>query len=516
MAIPLGTTSRQLHRIARWTLVWLMVLGPLAWWWVGYGSWGALTGGLLAVLGLWLMWRTVADDRSVPGHPFHLVLLGPAGILAWHFIRHGVLPEATFTGALAGALDLSILMHLALVAAAVMLTQSLLPGAARHVAVLATCGAAMMAGAAAAVAWQQTDQARNALALLGFAGVGVWLSLLWGLAPRPGPGPVPQALRRRDLRLGCIAVATAAAALFAQTAPRATVWAAVVVGAALVLAALCFARHRTLLLIVGGVLSVGGMTLLATLAGPVLGVDLSSATWFGCGEEAFGRLYAGSSGLALLVGTVGLIGCAWVVLGGAACTAWLLWQASRDGADQGRAVVWAAATGLAASAVLAAGGAFIPSASLAAAFTWGMLPAMLGRTPRPRHGAMLMVPVLTLMLLLGAAKSGGLIAWVSDALAWGDKVLHVVVGAVLAAVSAWLFGSKRWWAGLLAIAAAALLGGPGELVQEASAWRTADLADWAAHAIGSALVAIPYLLCIGARLCESPDAVSGIPSGRYR
>ena len=470
--------------------------------------------GLLAVLGLWLMWRTVADDRTVPGHPFHIVLLAPAGILAWHFIRHGLVAAPAGDGALSGALDLSMLLHLALIAGAVLLTQSLLPGAARHVVVLAMCGVAMMAGSAAAVAWQQRVEARNALALLGFAGVAVWLSLLWGLAPRRDVGPVPHALRRRDLRLGCIGVAAAAAGVFARTAPHATVWAGIVVGAALVLGAMFFPRRRILLLIVGGAFSAGGMVLLVTLGGPVVGADLVSGGWFGSGEEAFGRLSAESNGLALLVGTIGWVGCAWVLVGGALCTVWLLWRAARRGADQGRAVVWVAATGLAGSAVLVGGGAFIPTASLSAAFTWGMLPAMLGRKPRPRTGAMLLVPVILLMLLLGAARSDGLISWISEAMAWGDKLLHVVVGAVLAAVSAWLFGSKRWWAGPLAIAGAALLGGVGELVQAVSGWRSAELADWAAHAAGSVVVAIPYLLCVGSGLCESAEAVSGVPTSR--
>ena len=68
-----------------------MVLGPLSWWWVGYRSWAGLTAGLLVVMGLWLMWRTVADDRTVRGHPFYIVLAVPVAILSWHFIRHSLL-----------------------------------------------------------------------------------------------------------------------------------------------------------------------------------------------------------------------------------------------------------------------------------------------------------------------------------------------------------------------------------------------------------------------------------------
>ena len=509
-------------------LVWLMVLGPLSWWWVGYRSWGGLTAGLLAVMGLWLMCGLLGDDHTVRGHPFYVVLAVPAVILACHFVRHALFEPPLLDHTLSGSLDLSMLFHLALLAGAVLLTQNFFPGAARHVAVLAMCGAAMMVGSVAAVAWQQTVEARNALALLGLAGVAVWLSLLWGLAPQDDLGAVPPPLRRRDLRLACIAVAVAATVVFASLAPRATVWAGVVVGGALILGGVLFPRRRVVLLVVGGVLAGGGLHVMALLSGPVARFDFVGARCFGSGEEAFGRLSAGDNGLAILIGTVGWAGFAWVMAAAFVCAVWLLLRAAQRGADQGRAVVWVAATALASSSVLAGGGAFIPTALLAVAFTWGMLPAMLGRTPRRHPGTFLLVPVLILMLAMGIGRSAGLVNWMSGAFGYGDKMLHVAGGVVLAAVSVWLVGSKRWWAGLLAIAVVALLGGAGELLQLVVAWRGGDLADWGAHAVGSGLVAVPYLLCVGSRLCESAEAASdvsgaeeaggydrpGIPGGR--
>ena len=492
-----------------------MVLGPLSWWWVGYRGWGGLTGGLLVVMGLWLMWRTAADNRTVPGHPVYLVLVVPAAILSWHFVRHGLVSAPQAPQALAGALDLSMLFHLGLLATGVFLTQSLLPGAARHVAPLAVCGLAMMAGPTAAVVWQETGEARSALALQGYAGVAIWLSLLWGLAPGDDGGPVPQALRRRDLRLGCIAVATAVSAVLAHSAPHATVRAGIVVGVALILGAMLFARRRVALLVTGGVLSAGGLHVTALLVGPVAQLDLAGAGALGGGEEAFGQISAQSGGVAILLGTIGWVGLAWVAAATCLCLGWLLWQGARSGADQGRAVIWTAATGLATGSLLAGGGAFIPAAVLITAFTWGMLPAMLGRTPRPRPGAVRLVPVLALMLGLGIARSDGLVLWMAESFGYGDKMLHAASGLILAGVSAWLFASRCWWRGLLAIAAAGLLGGVGELIQlAATSWRTADLADWGAHAVGSALMVIPYLLCVGSRLCESAEAVTKPPARR--
>ena len=338
-----------------------MVLGSTSWWCVGYRSWGALTAGLLTVLGLWLMWRTVSGDRTVPGHPFHMILAAPAGILTWHFVRHSLLAPPPAPGALAGALDLSMLYHLAILAGLVLLTQSLLPGDSGGMAVVAACGAAMMVGPIVAVAWGQTVETRSALALLGFAGVAVWLSLLWGGAPRVLP--------RRVLWPACMAIGTGSAAVFAWAAPCAAVWAGIVVGVALVAGGAVFPRRRVVLLGVGGVLAVGGLGLLGMLGGPVVGVDLPAATCIGSGEEAFVRLSTASSGLAVLVSVVGWCGCAWILVGACVCTVRLLQQSARYGVDRGRAVVWVAAAGLSGSAMLAGGGAFIPTASLAVAFT---------------------------------------------------------------------------------------------------------------------------------------------------
>ncbi len=88
-----------------------------------------------------------------------------------------------------------------------------------------------------------------------------------------------------------------------------------------------------------------------------------------------------------------------------------------------------------------------------------------------------------------------------------DKFLHWCVGLILAMVMAWLMGSRTFWWGLVGIVLAALAGGLGELLQCITITRrTVEYADWAVHAIGSAVALIPYTLCIGARLCESVDA----------
>jgi len=484
----------------------MVSLGSLAWCRVSYASWGALAGCIVAVLGLWLMWRTAGNNRTVPGHPIHGVLVVPAAILACHFALHGV-GGAPGALAVAGALDLSMLFYLFLLAVAVMLTQSLFPAAGRYVVTLAVCGAGMMASASAELAWGAAGQANEALALLGFAGVSVWLSLLWGLAPGPAASGVPQSLRRREVRLACIGVAGIVSLVLAGLSPVAAVWAGIVAGGVVILGALVFPGRRLVLLAIG-VLLCGGGACLALVRGPgAMTFAPGQAGWFGVGEHVLTRLTADSSGLELLVGATGWVGGLWCVAGACGCAAYLLWQARRGGADQGRAMIWLAATAMASCATMAPGGLCVPAILLATAFTWGMLPAMLGHSARARHGIILLIPTGGLMLALALARSGGLILWITQAHGHGGRMLHALGGCIIAAVMVWLFGAGRRWRGLVVIAGAALLGGAGELLQPiATTWRKAELADWAAHAAGCAVVVVLYLLCIGLRRLESPDA----------
>lgn len=512
MAIPIGTTSCQLGWIARWLLVAMVIVGMLVWWWPSYRSWGALAAGILVTFLLWLMWKTVSCDRSVAGHPFYLVLLVPTVILTVHFVRTGLATDSIGSGVLQGGLNLSMLFQIFLLAAGVMLTQSLLPRAASHTVVLSLCGAAMMGGAVAATVWGRAEEVRDALAMVGLAGVGVWLSPLWGLGGQDDPQQLSHPLRRRDMSIACIGVAVIATAMFGRFSPRATLTAAVIVGLVLVLGGIIFRRGRKTSLAAGGVLVTTAMLSL-TYTGSVFHLsEIASASWFGSGEGAFSSLFAGDSGLAVMLSMVGWVGTFCLVGGMIACTVWLMGHCRRERSeDQGRAIVWTAATAMASCAMLSSGGLFIPVVTLAGAFVWGLFPAMLSCKSRPRIGVMLLPVVLFMMILLGLARQQGLALWAVNIFGYEDKLLHGMTGLILAMSLAWLIGAKKWWLGLLAIAAAALVGGAGELLQRiATTWRGPELADWAAHAVGSAIALIPYLLCISSRWCESPDAVTTV------
>lgn len=485
----------------------VVIIGMLTWWRPGYLMWGALIAALAVVYTLWLIWRTSTGDRSVPGHLFHLVVLGPAAVLAWHTCFTGLSAERTDPSAVSGALNASMIFQLALLSLGVMLAQSLLPRAACRFGVLSVCGAAMMGGAAAAMIWGRAEAGRSALAILGFAGVCVWLAPLWGVLRQDDPEQPPHPLRRLSLRVICVAVAASGAGVLACVAPHEALLATGVVGATVFLAGLVFRRRRIILLVVGGFLAVAAAIAARLARSPVMSLEWIPVDWFGRGEKAFGEVYAGSSGLAILARAVGWSGLTWLVVGLAACTVWLMWHARKGHpGDRGRAVVWTSAAALAGCAMLAPAGPFIPAVTLAAALTWGLLPTMLGREPRGRPGALLLAGLLALMLLQGLARKGGLLSWGAAACGWSDSFLHAAAGLLLAMTLSWYMGARNTWLGVLGLALAVLGGGVGELAQGLLSARGAELSDWVAHSLGVAVALPVYLLAVGSRWCESPDA----------
>jgi hypothetical protein len=535
MAIPAGTTSRQVQALARWALIGVVAIGMLTWWWPGYRAWGAAAAGLLVVWVLWLIWRTVSGDGTVPGNPLHLALLGPAALLTYHLARsglgmarRGVWPE----GVLAGEINISMIFQMALLALAVMLTQSLLSPVAggkgtpaamdcggdpcAHVSI---CGAAMMLGPAAVMTWGRAEPVPDSLAPLGLAGVAVWLTPLWG------PGQ-PARITVTDIlnspgRLGRVGVAIVMACLLIQASPvRGLFLAAGAAGGVLLLAGLAFGRCRLATLAAGAFVSAGCIVpaALGLLALP----DFSRLpfAWIGQGEQAIRQVSPANGGVMILLGMVGPVGLLWTAV---CLTGWVCWLLIRTRAPQAewqwRAVTWTIASALAGCALLIGGGLVIPATTLGAGFTWGLLPAMLGRPSRARPGVIVLACLLAVVLLLGMVRKEGLVAWAAWSFAAGESFLHVTTGFLLALVLAWLLGTgapgrstTRWGPlrrkaafGLAGVAAAILAGGAGELLQAIASPRTAELKDWLMHSAGCAAAIVPYLLSIGARLCESPD-----------
>jgi hypothetical protein len=505
MAIPVGKTGRQLAAIARWVLAGVVVIGMLTWWWPEYRTWGALAIGLLVVWTLWLAWKTLVADRRVPGHPVYLALLGPVGVLVFHLASTGLGVFGREGASLHGAINMSMIFQLALLALGVMLTQSLLPEAASHAAVLSVCGAAMVGGMIAAVASGRAEHVRGALAMLGFAGVCVWLTPLW--RQDGGDVRVPPS-RRKELRILYGSVAVLAVGATAWFSPWEGLTAcAIVAGVAVFLVVASAGRWALaaafVVLTIGAAATLVFHDALPNVPEPACGQQW----WYGRGELAFDHVSGADSGLGILLATIGWGGVVWLSLGLSTCLLLVmrgLRGASR--ADKTRVGVWSAAAAMCTAAMLSPGGLVLPATTLAAAFTWGLLPMMAGRPPKERTGLTLLVLMVALVLLLGLADNDGLVDWIAHAFRGDDRALHGVVGFLVAMVMAWLMGSRSVWWGLAGIVLAGLSGGAGEVAQGVASRRGMELGDWAWHAWGSAAAILPYLLCMGARLCESVDA----------
>ncbi|MCP4376283.1 MAG: hypothetical protein GY794_08935 [bacterium] len=522
MAIPIGTTSRQLGALVRWMYLTVVLLGMLTWWWPEYSTWGALIGGLIITLLLWLCWQTVSINRTIPGHPIYLVLLIPAAILIYHLARTGLGVRTDNLRVVSGALNASLLFHMAMLALCVMLSQSLLPGAMRYGSVPRICGAVMIAGGILVGFRDDATPVRTAMSLVGYAGIPIWLAPLW----RPGISIAQQGFdppaHQHMMRICSLAAAVLAGGLLGWNCPVAMILASGFAGITLVAASVIFSRRSRWLLIVGAILMVGG-TLGGAIHGGVLpGALNTSGPLLGSGEEAFGQVIAQDrqvvqaisardSGLQILLGTIGLPGTILTVMGLVGILVMFLVCARRDHTgDKAQCVAWATASLLCMVAMLSSGGMFIPAVVLGFGLTWGLLSDAAGRAPRPRPGIALLVVLMAVTVLLGVTQSSGLINWVAHAF-WsdkgGDKLLHAIFGMMLSMTLAWLLGSRNLRWGLLAIALAALSGGIGEIIQLiTSTGRLAEWSDWGAHATGSILAVIPYVLCVGARQCESSDA----------
>ena len=491
----------------------MMIVGMLTWWWPGLRAWGALAGGLMVVFALWLTWRTVCGNHTIQGNWLYLVLLVPAAIFIYHLARTGLGTELNRTAGLAGALNVSMLFHIGLAALAIMLSSSLL-GSLKDskAAIFAACGAAMVGGPSAAMIFQYEETApiHTALTLLSFGGIGLWLCSIWafdGSGENEDTAPPHHPRHTMHLKIACAAIGIIAAAFLACVRPSQAVIAGIAAGVVLIFSGAVLPARRKALLAWGAIL-VSGACVLAIIFPPNIP---RISTWqfglFGLGEQAAGKVSPADGGLVIVARTVGLIGLAWLLVGAVVYMAAAIVSARKSsGARQGSVAVWAASTAVVSCSLLAPGGLAVPAASLAVAFMWGMLGSAAGKQPKIRSGIFLLAAMAVIFAAMGLARSPGLGQWSAMSFGAGQNFLHIPTGFFLAMVMAWLMGARGFWFGILGIVLAGLAGGAGEALQYLASRRGADMLDWGYHAIGSAAAIVPYLLCVGSRMCESPEA----------
>lgn len=551
MAIPTGTTARQLSAVAQWVLAAVLITGMLAGWSPGFYNWGVMMTGLAISFTLMLIWRVLCNERGFAGNRIYLPVACVAAVLIGHVVYTALGRTPAEGGALAGSLNISMLMQWVLLAMAVLVTQNLMVQTKFLRIVIAACGTGMIVGSLAAIQLGHADEIHDSLALLGFAGAAVMLAPLWmeqmqqkppgaevggsaggGMADSSEHAAAESSVslwQRRMFRRVWLAMAASIAIVMAILSPDVAFIVLLVLAMVLLLGAAMFAGRRVKLLL----MAVGAVALAAGwwwAAGLISGGDLFPAFrpwlpprlsenvslvagdvvgWFGCGEEAFARrgLWAGSAGLSIIAAASGWAGLLAVTLGLSA--AWLVYflQARKaEIGDQPRVIAWLLACACCTMAMLWRGGLFIPIFTLACAFAWGLTPAMLAVAAPRRKGSSLLIVMICMTILLGLARNDGMLGWSVSRLGGNDKLLHAAVCFLASLTVAWHVGARKHWLAMVGIMAVVAAGGAGEFVQKVASTRSMDLVDWFYDVAGSAAAAAIYLLVVSSRLCESPDA----------
>ncbi|MCK4601028.1 MAG: hypothetical protein KAU28_01085, partial [Phycisphaerae bacterium] len=265
-------------------------------------------------------------------------------------------------------------------------------------------------------------------------------------------------------------------------------------------------RQLRILFLVGGVLGVASVVLTA-----IVGIDWPVFAsvgdgLLGRGGEAFTEYSGAESGFVILAGTIGWAGLGYFLAAFLGCMAWLIWRAKHTGSgSRGQTILWIVMTVLSMAALLGPGGLSIPSVTLLVAFSFGLLPEVAGLKARRRSGGIFFVVMVLLMLQVGLVRHMGLAQWCVEVFGIGDKLLHGTVGFFLALGLVWILDARMGWTGgIFGCLLAAIGGGAGELLQKILTKRTADMADWGAHALGAAVALLLYLLYVASRWCELP------------
>ncbi|MFP3936995.1 MAG: hypothetical protein ACLFVW_01545 [Phycisphaerae bacterium] len=527
MAIPTGTTAKQLSLPARLLPAAVVVLGVLTWWWPGYRAWGAMSAGLILSLTLWVLWQVLEGRRSVRGHAFHWALLPPAAVALYHLLRLSWDASAV-TADLGGAMSVTMLYQLALLAAGVMLIQSAFSSPPAPTLPAAVFSLALCLGAAAGAAWAPEALSRDPMALLACAGAVATVGTLAPLARRQSPAST-ESWSTKAVLIGSGVLVVSVCVLAVRASTVALPVTAAVAGACLLVS---LARGR--LMRAGVIVAVGmaGLALAMWVVVEAVGSDYPSAVLLGTGEAGLLDSSVATPGLEVLSSWTGRPAMLCLLLAASLATLWPLLRLPATATERVRAGCWAAGSALSLAALFSAGGFFIPAVTPAVAMFWGLLPAMCGVASPSRSGGWVLAVLLGLMLMLGLSQSSGLVGWSAAALGGSDRTLHAVTGFLLALVLVWLMGARSVWWGVVGVLLAMVAGGVGEVLQSFVPQRGAPPETWLAviagsagedgrklvanqlddvvfHALGSAAVLILYLPAMGAKWCESAD-VDGV------
>jgi len=449
-------------------------------------GWSALILGSLWLWAGWLYWRTALGDRDVPGHLLHPFLAAVIVILLGHLLATGKVDPTTRQIQLLAGGDVSVLTRVMVLGLMLLLVQDVFSRV-RHLRWLLTAmGLVIAVGAWLRLVSGQAAAGATALALSGFAGVGVFLT----------PLVLPALRAERVLPLACerlqpaatvvrLGIATALAGLIMVAQPSGGVAAMIAItaaGAALCLSAGFLRLHRARLAGVGAVLVGVGIAGLARM-------DLRPPAWlgelsvFGTGLTPVNM----GSGARLLGVATGWAGLALILAGMAASLAWSL-RASRWAAagDQARTALWAGVAAVSGCALLADGGMAVPGVAVTVAVVWGLMPHVMAHRVRRFHGLAVVAAFAAALTVLALEQQMHGTVWAHIARRYGDGPMHFFGTFVLTGVLFWQLRSHRWWQGLLCALAAAAIATAGELAQRFLSTRCSQWSDVGWNVLGAA------------------------------
>jgi len=499
--VPSGTNAAHLRTLGRGALLLTVVLAPVTLMWPSIEGWTALGVALAALLGLWLIDRSLTENTRVPGHWMHLALMSLWLLGTVHMFSDGMTPATTRPRPLAGQFEASLVTQAGLIAVVVLLAQDWLAGGAAPAIVTTAAGLAAVAAALLGLLIGTRSDSDLMLAMMGWTGAAM---ICLPLAARRQTAGEP--LLRRVERRGRLGVAVIAAAALSVLYPPSVVLVMAAAAATLLIASALIGRgavrYLAVALLAGGLAAAGARDL-GWL--PMPAWPRGVAGWVGHGGEALSDVTPWTSSLALLNGTVGAGGVAWL----AACLliglALAMRTAIRDG-RHGRALLGGLTLVLVTTAWLAPGGLFSPGINVLFAALWALGPAALGRRSPQRRGWRVVAVAGALSIVLALVGRMGLLSWMAFSLGGSDTLLHLFVGWLVAQMLLWLLSGRPLaipiGVGLSVLAAAA-----GEVLQAVLSTRSAQWRDFIGHLVGTALAAMLYLLARLSLWSESRGSV---------
>ena len=492
MAIPLGTTSRNIRTLGALLLAGLAVSLAGLFWQPSFHGWGLLIGGLLLAWILWMLSQVAAGDRTVAGHPLQWVLLAlaaamvlPLGLSRWSFS----------TDALDGSMNISLVLQVMLLSLGVMVVQEFWGGRGVGLAMAAVAAAGVIVSSVVA-AFAGGANVLDTVPLTGLAACAGLLACGCKLA-----AGARSAAAKATVIMVVGAPSVAGAVLLCWQGPQ-----IILLAAAVVLAAgLIFLVFRGSLLVrifaIAGLAAMGLATLVyCGLRAPAW---LSAYGLWGGQGGGWQFIPAQTRGAAVIRQLGGYPAVIIAILGPAACLAWL---AIRSRGERAGALLWSMACGLSLAALLESGGLFVPSTLMVAALTWGMLPAMAGVVSGRGSGLLVLLVFWAALMLVGLGSGHNVVVWGAAAFRNDDGFLHFVAGLLMAMSLAWFAGARWIVLGLLAAGVSVLLGAIGELGQLVLSNRNAQWNDFLTHAMGSVIGGAAYLLAGLSKWAESRDA----------